>query len=78
MKASEFYEKYVTVNGKPVKPLTDAEKEFLDNAAENKNCEQVIFIRKRKGNLSIGVKQLNKMMENFPEYMKPQLTTPHH
>ncbi len=46
MKASEFYEKYWTINGKPVKPLTDAEREFLDNAAENKNCEQVIFIRR--------------------------------
>jgi len=70
MKASEFYEKYVTINGKPTKKLNDAEKEFLDNAAEQPNCEQVIFLRGRKGNLYIGIQYLKEQVSIKPTKTK--------
>lgn len=35
MKKSEFYEKYWTVDGKPVPPLDPKEKEIWDIAEEN-------------------------------------------
>lgn len=69
MKASEFYEKYVTVNGKATKPLDEAEKQFLDEAVDNPNCQQVIFIRGRKGNLYIGIPQLKRQMGMLPEFL---------
>jgi hypothetical protein len=75
MKPSEFYEQYWRIDygdGKLVAPpkLSDAEKEFLDNAANFPNCQGALFIRKIKKQVHVNVKALKKEMSKFPEYYR--------
>lgn len=73
MKPSEFYEKYWTVNGKPVKPLTNAERYLLDNAVNNEDAYMAIqFFRKRRRPLTIDVEYLKKQLDNLPDFVSQQ------
>jgi|GEM_PF-3889725 len=76
MKPSEFYEQYLRIDygdGKMVAPpkLSEAEKEFLDNAAINPNCQGALFTRKRKRLVQVNVEALKREMSKFPEYFFP-------
>lgn len=75
MKPSEFYEQYWRIDygdGKLVAPpkLSDAEKEFLDNAASLPNCQGALFTRKRKRQVRVNIEALKRDMDKFPEYFK--------
>jgi len=70
MKASEFYEKYYKIdlgNGNIVSapPLSDKEKEFLDNAADNPNVDTVHFIRARRRSGEINLVSLKTAMGKY-------------
>ena len=77
MKPSEFYEQHWRIDygdGKLVPPpkLSEAEKEFLDNAASNPNCQGALFTRKRKRPVSVNIEALKRDMDKFPEYVIPE------
>lgn len=74
MKPSEFYEKYWRIdygNGKLVAPpaLSQAEKDFLDSAAEIENTQGVLFTRKRKRRVQVNVEALKEQIKYFPEFL---------
>jgi hypothetical protein len=76
MKPSEFYEQYWKIdygNGKLVSPpkLSQAEKDFLDNAMETPNCQAAVFTRVRKRNVQVNVEALKREMNKFPQYFIP-------
>lgn len=76
MKASEFYEKYWKLSngkGEMISPpkLNDEEKDFLDNCAEQQNCQGAIFIRKRRRTVQINIEVLKEQMKKFPPYFIP-------
>ena len=76
MKPSEFYEQYWRLDygdGKLVAPpkLSEAEKQFLDEAATNPNCQGALFTRKRKRPVQVNVEVLKREMSKFPEYFIP-------
>jgi hypothetical protein len=78
MKPSEFYETYMKIdygNGKLVSPpkLRQHEKDFLDNAMENPNCQAAVFTRTRGRNVQVNVEALKRDMEKFPQYFIPAI-----
>lgn len=76
MKPSEFYEQYWRIrlgNGEWVSPpkLSRAEKEYLDNAVANPNCQGALFTRKRKSPVQVNIEALKRDMNKLPEYFIP-------
>ncbi len=75
MKPSEFYETWWRIKGKDglyVMPpkLSDAEKEYLDKAAEGK-CDFVEFFRTRRPRVRINVDRLMSDMKKLPPIFIP-------
>ena len=75
MKASEFYEVYWRISdgkGGYIKPpaLSDAEKEYLDKAAET-DCDHVQFFRTRRRPTQINLNYLKEDMNKLPKYFFP-------
>lgn len=77
MKASEFYEKYIKIQTKnglvSPRPLRQDEKDFLDNAAINQNCQQVILMSGRKRTRYIDVGYINKELDKLPKFFTPHI-----
>lgn len=76
MKPSEFYEQYLRLDygdGKLVAPpkLSEAEKQFLDEAAAKPNYQVALFTRKRKRTVQVNVELLKREMNKLPEYFIP-------
>lgn len=76
MKPSEFYENYWKIdcgNGVLKSPpkLSDAEKEFLDNAAARPSSQGVLFMRKRKRTVQVNIEALKRDLNKLPEYFIP-------
>lgn len=82
MKPSEFYEKYWRIDyldGKgqvPLPKLSQAEKDFLDNAVQTENTQGVLFFRKRRRKVQVNIEALKEQMKNFPEYFNDPSNPP--
>lgn len=77
IKPSEFYEKYWRIDyldGKgqvPLPKLSQAEKDFLDNAVQTENTQGVLFFRKRRRQVQVNIEILKEEMKKFSQYFIP-------